>query len=147
MTITADATGTPIPRPNALVPLIDPKTGILTQHGVELLSSWRNFIVGMNRLIPCNAAGTNLITLTPLDASPLLEGYKDYDAFSFVAAGSSTGSVTATVAPRDGALATIKVYKTNGSAQAGNGDITAGLFYVAFYVDSLDSGAGGLVLK
>lgn len=147
MTITADATGTPIPKTNTLVPVVDIQTGNLTEHGQQLFNSWYNFIVGMNRLIPCNASGTNVITLTPLASSPLLEGYKDYDAFLFVASGSSTASVTATVVPRTGALSTIKVYKTNGSAQAGNGDIVAGLFYVGFYVDSLDSGAGGMVLK
>jgi hypothetical protein len=45
----------------------------------------------MNRITPCNASGTNVITLTPLDAAPLIEKYADYEVFSFVAANTSTG--------------------------------------------------------
>lgn len=147
MTIPAAAKSTPIQTVNALVPIVDPQTGNLTSHGQQLFNSWYNFIVGMNRIIPCSASGKNLITLTPNDASPIIGKYTDYEAFPFVADQTSDGSVTLTVVPRKGALGTLKAYKTNGSAQAGSGDVTAGLLYVAYYVDSLDSGAGGFVLK
>lgn len=147
MSIATAAIGTPISKPNGLFPVIDIKTGCLTEHGLQLISQMHGFIVGMNRITPCNASGTNVITLTPLDASPLIEKYVDYEVFSFVAANNSTAAVTMTVAPRDGSLATLKAYKTNGSAQAGNGDIVAGLHYEATYVDSLDSGAGGFVIR
>jgi hypothetical protein len=119
----------------------------LTEHGLQLISQYYNFIVGMNRVIPCNASGTNVITLTPLDASPLLKQYADYEVFTFVAANTSTGSVTMNVTARDGSLATLKAYKTNGSAQAGSGDVVLGSLYLAIYNDALDSGAGGFVLK
>jgi hypothetical protein len=85
--------------------------------------------------------------LTPLTATPLIEKYVDYEVFTFVAANGSTGSVTMTVVPRKGTLATLKAYKTNGSAQAGNTDIVAGSLYLAIYCDSLDSGSGGFVIK
>jgi hypothetical protein len=147
MTISADATATPIPRPNSVFQFVDLTTGTLSEHGNQLLSAWYNFIVGMNRLTPCNASGTNVITLTPLDASPLIDGYKDFEVYTFVAANDSTGSVTMTVAPRKGTLSTLKAYVTNGSAQAGNGDIVAGSLYFAIYNDALDSGAGGFVIK
>lgn len=147
MTISTAATPTPISRPNGVFPVVDLTTGCFTEHGLQLLNGFRNFVVGMNRITPCNASGTNVITLTPLEASPLIEKYADFEAFAFVAANNSTGDVTMTVVPRDGTLATLKAYKTNGSAQAGNGDIAAGSFYLAFYVDSLDSGAGGFVIK
>jgi hypothetical protein len=52
---------------------VDIQTGNLTDYGAQLLNQYRNFIVGMNRLTPCNASGKNVITLTPLDASPLIE--------------------------------------------------------------------------
>ena len=101
----------------------------------------------MNRLTPCNASGKNVITLTPLTASPLITGYVDYEIYSFVAAQTSDGSVTGTVVPESGSLATVKFYKTNGSAQAGAGDVVAGSLYLGIYNDALDSGNGGIVLK
>lgn len=147
MTIATAAIPSPIPRPNGVFPFVDMQTGALSEHGLLLLQRWYDFMVGMNRLIPCNASGTNVITLTPLDASPLLEQYNDFDVFTFVAANTSSGSVTATVVPKKGALATVKVYKTNGAAQAGSGDVVANSVYLAIYADHLDSGAGGLVIK
>lgn len=147
MSITPAATGTPINKPLGLFPFVDKATGQLSEYGLQLLTQWYNFIVGMNRLTPCNAAGKNLITLTPLTASPLIEKYVDYEIFSFVADQTSDGSVTGTVVPEKGALATIKVFKTNGSAQAGAGDVVAGSMYLGIYVDALDGGAGGLVIK
>lgn len=147
MTISAAATGTPIPKPNSVFPFVDVKTGLLSEHGNQLLSAWYNFIVGMNRVTPCNASGTNVITLAPLTASPLIEKYTDFEIYGFTAAATSTGTVTATVTPKSGTLATLKVYKTDGAAQATTGDIVSGSFYWLVYVDSLDSGAGGFVLK
>jgi hypothetical protein len=145
MTITAPAS--PIPRPNSQFPFVDLKTGYLSEHGNQLLSAWYNFIVGMNRTTPCNATGTNVISLTPLDASPLITAYVDYEIYSFVAANTSSGAVTMTVVPRSGTLATLKAYKTSGAAQAGSGDIVAGSLYLAIYNAALDSAAGGFVIK
>lgn len=147
MTIPAAATGTPIPRVNAGAPFVDIATGMLTAHGLQLMNSWREFIVGMNRLIPCSASGTNLITLTPNDAAPLIEKYVDYEVFVFTAAATTTGLVTATVVPRTGTLETLKVFKTAGAAQATTGDIVLNSVYMLIFADHLDGGAGGLVLK
>lgn len=120
---------------------------ILTNNGWQVLAGMFNFINGTNRIIPCNAAGTNAITLTMLAVAPLVQGYFDFDTYRVVAAATSTGLVTASVVMPQGALATIKVFKTNGSAQATTGDITIGLLYDFTYVDSLDGGAGGFVLR
>jgi hypothetical protein len=147
MTISTAATGTPISKPNGLFPIVDLETGCLNQHGLSLFSQYYNFIVGMNRITPCNASGTDVISLTPLDASPLIEKYVDYEVFSFVAENTSTGDVTMTVVPRDGTLSTLKAYKTDGAAQATTGDVVAGSLYLAIYNDALDAGAGGFVLK
>lgn len=147
MTISTAATATPISKPNGMFPFTDLQTGCLTEHGLQIMNQYYNFIVGMNRVTPCNASGKNLITLTPLAASPLIEKYTDYELYSFVAEQTSDGSVTATVVPKKGALATVKVYKTNGAAQAGAGDVVAGSLYLAIYNDALDTGAGGLVIK
>lgn len=147
MSISDDATGTPLSKPNGLFPFIDLQTGCLSEHGLGLLTQYYNFIVGMNRLTPCNAIGKNVITLTPLSASPLIEKYVDYEVFTFVATQTSDASVTMTVVPKNGSLATLKAYKTNGAAQAGSGDIVGGSLYFAIYNDALDSAVGGFVVK
>jgi hypothetical protein len=147
LSIATAAIGTPLSKPNQLFPVVDVQTGCLTEHGIQLLSQIYNFVIGMNRVTPCNASGTNIITLTPLDASPLIEKYVDYEIYSFVAANTSSGNVTMTVVPRDGVLSTLKAYKTNGAAQATTNDVVAGSLYFAIYADNLDGGAGGFVLK
>lgn len=147
MSISAAATATPLSKPTGIFPFVDPQTGNLSDHGLQLLNQYYNFIVGMNRLTPCNASGKNVITMTPLSSSPLITAYVDYEIYSFVAAQTSDGNVTGTVVPASGSLATVKVYKTNGATQAGSGDVVAGSLYMAIYNDALDSGAGGLVLK
>jgi hypothetical protein len=147
MSISAAATGTPIQKPNGVFPFVDVTTGCLSEHGLQMLSQYYNFIVGMNRLTPCNASGTNVVTLTPLTASPLIEKYVDFEVFTFVAANSSSASVTMTVVPKSGTLATLKAFKSSGATQAGSGDLVAGSLYLAIYNDALDAGAGGFVIK
>lgn len=147
MSIPAAAQISPLPKPNGSVPFVDIKTGNLTEHGLQVLNAYYNYIVGMNRITPCDASGQNVITLTPLTASPLIEKYVDYEVYSFVAAITSNSQVTMTVVPRSGTLSTLKAYKSNGATQAATGDVVAGSMYLAIYVDSLDSGAGGFVLK
>lgn len=147
MTISTAAKGTPLSKPDGVFPFVDMQTGNLTQRGLQLLNQYYNFIVGMNRLTPCNASGTNLVTLTPLTASPLIEKYVDYEIYTFVAENTSSGVVTMTVVPRDGTLATLKAYDGNGATQATTGDLVAGSLYLAIYNDALDGGAGGFVIK
>jgi hypothetical protein len=84
---------------------------------------------------------------TPLDASPLITAYVDYEIYSFVAANTSSGAVTMTVVPRTGTLATLKAYVGNGATQANTGDIVAGSQYFAIYNAALDAAAGGFVIK
>lgn len=139
---------TPIPELDGNVPIVDPKTGLPTIQFLQAYDRFRQYINGGNRVIPCSASTTsNKITLTPNDASPLIEGYRDFDIFPFVADATSSGTVTATVVPANGTLATLKVYKTDGAAQATTSDIVSGSFYLLCFVDTLDSSAGGLVLK
>ena len=146
MTIPASAAVPPLTNFSQAVAITD-STGKLTQNGIQTLQALVNFLTGMNRIVPCNASGTNVITLTMLQTSPQIPQYSDFDTFRAVAANTTTGPVTALVATPSGNLATIKVFKTNGSAQAGNGDVTSGLLYDFTFVDSLDSGNGGFVLR
>lgn len=147
MTIPASAQVPSLLQPQQRTPLVD-STGLLTNNGWQTLQGMFGFINGTNRIIPCNASGTNVITLTMLDTSPLVQGYYDFDTYRAVAANTTTGSVTALVTTsQDNSLATIKVFKANGASQAGAGDITSGLLYDFTYVGSLDSGNGGFVLR
>src|SRR5262245_6465350 len=114
---------------------------------VAFFQALRDLVNAMNRVIPCSASGTNLITLTPNNASPKLEKYVDYEIFAFTAASTSTGNVTMTVVPKNGTLATLKAFKNNGAAQATTGDIVSGSVYLAVFADHLDGGAGGFVIK
>jgi len=146
VTIPATAYVTPLTSFTQGVAITD-SSGKLTQNGIQTLQQFVLFLNGMNRIIPCNASGVNVITLTMLQTSPQIQQYNDFDTFRAVAASTTTGAVTALVVTPSGALATLNVYKTNGSAAAGAGDITAGLLYDFTYVDSLNSGAGGFVLR
>ena len=148
MTITAAFQVTPFPALTRGQPIVDVNTGLPTDYFLGLMQQWRERTLGAARIIPCAAAGTNIITLTPNSpVAPLIDGYRDYDVFTFVAANNSTGSVTATVVPVRGTLATVKAYITGGAAQAGSGDVVAGSLYLAIFNDLLNAGAGGLVLK
>ena len=69
--------------------------------------------------------------------------YFDYMMFSFTSPITSTGLVTAAVTP----LSTIPVYKNNGASQATTSDMTQNLHYILTFVDTLNSGAGGFVLR
>jgi hypothetical protein len=146
MSIDSAAVGTPIPAVVAAFPFTD-ESGRLTAHGWEVLNAWHKQHVGMARIFPCDASGTNVITLTPVNELMLIEQYSVYDVFMFRAANTSTGDVTATVVPKTGTLATLKVYKTDGAAQATTNDIVADSVYMLIYAPHLDTAAGGLVLK
>ena len=133
--------------PNSQIPFTVTKNGQLTTTSLQLLQQYFKSINGAVPLISCNAANTgNVYTLTPLNISPALPNYFSFQSFGFVAPATSTGLVTATVVPQTGSLATLPVYKNHGAAQATTNDITINLFYVAFYVDTLNSGNGGFVI-
>lgn len=129
--------------PNELFQFIDGR-GRLTPNGLEVVRQmWRQISAGFT-IVPCSAAfASNVYTLTPTLHE---EGGRTYGfgmGWIFEAPSSSTGSVTAGI----GTLTALKVYKTDGAAQAGSGDIVANSMYLLFYSANLDSGAGGLVMK
>lgn len=147
-TISTSASPPLLVAPNQRVPFVGKDSQLLTPPGMQQLQQTNQFINATSRMIPCSCTGTaNALILTPVSGGPLIGGYFDYETYSAVAASSSSGAVTATVVPQTGTLAALKVFKTNGSAQAGAGDLTAGLHYLFTYVDSLDSGNGGFVLR
>lgn len=125
------------------------RDGLLTPDALAVMQQlWRQVAAGFVT-VPVVIGGTaNELTLTPKLTAEGGRVYADHMAFAGVAATTSTGSVTAKVtSDQYGDLASLKVYKTNGAAQAGSGDLVAGSFYTFWYVAALDDGAGGLVLK
>lgn len=96
-------------------------------------------ITGSLGVIPCNAAGTNLITLTPIAGiTPPITAYANYVQFSFVAQVTSTGSVTLQI----NSLSALPVYTQTGS-QAGSGSIAANSLYIVVFNQALNGGSGG----
>ena len=147
MAIPTEAQPTPIQALQLGQPLAD-KAGLASLTALRTLNQMRDYVVGAGRLIPCSAAlALNVLTLTPNDAAPSIEGYIFGDCYPFWSDADSTGTVTATLVPKSGALATLKVYKDNGLTQAGAGDVLTDAMYVAYFAPHLDGGIGGIVLK
>jgi len=97
-------------------------------------------------LVPCTAAGTNTITLTgtanaPLSAAQIL-AYSDLITFQFVAAATSTGTVTIAF----GSLAPLNVYFSDGVTQVAAGGIVSNQPYQAIFSQPLNGGLGGFYL-
>ena len=147
MTIPAAAQATPIVTPNPGLRLVDER-GFLTGRGAIALQEMHNYIVNMNRTMPCNTSTTsNTITLTLLSVQPAVNQYVSYETYGFVADVTTDGNVSIGVVTENGALAVLKAYKDNGATRAASGDVVSGSQYFATYVDSLDGGAGGFVLR
>ena len=131
--------------PSRRIQLTD-KEGILTYPGLQFLQQLWAQIVGTNQVLPCSATNTsNDYTLTTFPVPPtgqVLE-YADYIIFTFVSPFTSTGACTANI----NSLGDLNVYKSNGAAQAGAGDIVINSLYFLIYNSNLNSSAGGFVLK
>jgi hypothetical protein len=142
----------PTHQPASLTPAfgslqVTTRDGLPTEYFLNIIQEYQRFINGMNRVIPCDATGTNGLVLTPNEVSPLLKKYIDYEIFVFRAPATSTSGMTLTVVPIKGTLPVLNLYKDGGSTPAGSGDVVAGRLYLAVYASYLDSGAGGFVLK
>lgn len=147
MTIPSSAQPTPINAPNQGLQFTDEK-GNLTNSARIALQQMHDFIVNMSRNIPCNAVtASNVITLTLLSVQPQVNQYASYDTYGFVADATTNGNISALVVTAQGTLATLKVYKANGATRAGSGDVVLASQYFLTYVDSLDTNAGGFVLR
>lgn len=132
--------------PNPTIDFTD-KKGVLTSTGLSIMQKIRQSINGLTPTISCTCTNVgNVYTLTPFPIAPQLLNYYSYWSFAFVAPATSTGAVTATIIPTTGALATLPVLKTHGSAPASTSDLTINLFYVMYYVDTLNSGNGAFVI-
>lgn len=124
--------------------------GRLTRQGFAIQQQlWRQVAAG-HVVIPVLITNVgNLYTLVPRLHEEGAQSYGDHMCFFGPASAASTGAVTAKVQSASGqkVLSTLKVYKTNGLAQAGNTDIANGAYYFWIYAAALDGGAGGFILK
>lgn len=96
--------------------------------------------VGSLVTVQCVATGTNTISLAPTANAPAVTSYGAGQPFrfGFIAAGTTTGLVTASVS----GLTALPVYMPNG-AQATTGNLGIGVYYEIVYVASYNSGSGG----
>jgi hypothetical protein len=110
--------------------------------GFQPFTLWDQSLADMGALgvIPCSAAGTNAITLSPLGSvfSPTITAPNALQLFSFVAAATSTAAVTIQV----GSSGLLKYY-VDGITQGGAGSVQSGLLYFILYNAALNSNAGG----
>lgn len=138
----------PTVAPMAKLPFVD-KEGALTEVGKQFLQQHYNQTAGANRVMPCNSSnnGNQFVLNMQVPKQFTYTNYATHDTFGFVAPADATGSATALVQTSSGSLAEIPIYKTNGSAAAGAGDIVANLHYLLTYVDALNGGNGGFVIR
>jgi hypothetical protein len=123
-------------------------TGRLTPYGVQTLEQIFNQVAAGPGVVPCEAVTTgNVIALRPRMHREGARIYGQHFLWAFTADATTSAAVTAFLTDGINPLATIKVFKTNGAAQAGLNDIIAGSSYLLLYDGALDGGNGGLVLK
>lgn len=97
--------------------------------------------VGTMGIMPCTATGTNAIALTPFANLPDIPAYANYLRFGFVAANTSTGSVTVNF----NSLGALPWYRGDGTTQLGTGEVIAGEYYDLAFNQALNSGSGGFI--
>jgi hypothetical protein len=109
------------------------------QDGLQNLLLWDQSLADMGNLgmIPCTAAGTNAVTLTPMASAftpNVSSPPQQLQHFTFVAAATSTGLVT---------INGLKLYKEDGATQAAANDLLINVLYGIVYNSALNSSAGG----
>lgn len=102
----------------------------------------QNNDVGLLTIVPCTATGTNSIALAPEGFCAVQSAYANYQRYGFVAANTTTGSVTINV----NSLGALNAYAQDGTTQLGANDIVAGRYYDVVYNSALNASAGGFAL-
>ena len=100
--------------------------------------------VGLLTIVPCTAIGTNTIALTPQVNTPVQSAYANSQRYSFIAAATSTGSVTINV----NSIGALPLYRwsVNTYTQAGAKDLIIGAYYDIVYNSSFNAGSGGFAI-
>ncbi len=94
--------------------------------------------------IPCDVAGTDALTMTPLASTATVASYSNYMQFTGIAINDNTSSVTATI----NAVGVLPVFKDSSSGPVAltGGEIVATCAFGLMYDLALDSGNGGFHL-
>lgn len=103
---------------------------ILDCDGTNVVSA--DSVFTQAQLIACTAAGTNVITLTPVSGTALL-AYVDQQLFTFTPANTSTGAVTVGVS----ALVAGNLFLSNGTTPVNGSMVVAGQPMVIMRVNAL----------
>lgn len=128
--------------PRESVQIANPRTGLATEPGLEILRQlWRQICAGFV-IVPCSASGKNTVTLTPRLHEEGASNLGDGMGFIYEAEQTSDGDMSITF----GAIGTFNLYKANGATRATTGDHVDGSVYRVHYWDSLNAGAGGFVI-
>lgn len=107
----------------------------------DWMDDW-NFVANLGNIY-CTASGTaNAIALTPALNSPNVTGYQNGTKYTFIAANTNTGPVTAQI----GNLAALAVFNISGGQVSAASTIVGSEYYELIYISSLNSGAGGFIL-
>lgn len=136
-------------RPRNQDQFVEPRGGRLSDYGLQMLESmWRQFGAGHVTVpVQITQANVNVLVMAPMLHEEGAESYGTGMVFFGKTVAASTGLVTAYLTKPSRALPAVKVYKTNGTAQASTGDIALNAYYLFVYHGDLDGGVGGLVLK
>ena len=124
---------------------VDAQRFSLTDQALNRLNDlWRQVVAGFV-VVPCVVTQTtpNTLQLIPLLNSEGGNSYGNGMGFWGKAIVTTTGAATGFV----GKQPTVNLYKSPGLVQIGAGDIVAGGLYFFMYESSLNSNAGGFVVK
>jgi hypothetical protein len=99
-------------------------------------------VVGNMAQVMCTATGTNTIALTPITNMPTQGAYQNYQEYGFVAAATSTSSVTINVS----GVGALPLYLNDGATQASTNSLLINAYYLIIYNSALNSGGGGFQL-
>lgn len=128
---------------NASSPVDDNTNTIVPPSGGS--GCWTRLTGATLAPLSCIASGANAISLSGVVSSPGLTAYANYQLFTFVTTGPTTGAVTI----QYGNLPAVPLYLPGGNTQAGNGSLPAGLLVVAAYQSTLNLAGtppGGMVI-
>lgn len=145
MAIPAANIDTPLIPPNARMPFVD-KQGNLPVPSLQFLQQLYVALNGGLFVIPCNVSyAANVYSLTPVTVSPQLPAaYCTWQGFGFtVPATGDSNSKIEVMSAAGSSLGQYKIYDATGSVLTP----TIHYVYIAYFVDSLNSGNGGFTLK
>ena len=124
---------------------VNPRTGKLTETAFRVLDSLRAHVTGTARIINCtytydDTGASDVYTLTPVENSPLISGYTDFDIYSFLNSDISFQNVEASVVLLNGTVLSTLPVMLFSDQQAAAVDVFPGLVGFVFVSDYISAG-------